>query len=81
MTAPKMTLASMSAGVAHDRAYVGEVQVDQSRDRDEVGDALHALAQNIVGHLERLDDGRALLDHLQQAIIGDDDEGVDLLAS
>src|SRR5262245_13054160 len=32
------------AGVLHDRADVGEVEVDEPRQRDEVADALHALA-------------------------------------
>jgi hypothetical protein len=67
-------------GLAHDRAHVGEVEVDQAGHGDEVGDALHALAQNVVGDPERVDDRRALLDHLQQAVVGDDDERVDLVA-
>ena len=67
-------------GVAHDRAHVGEVEVDQARDRDQVGDALHALAQHVVGLAERVQDAGAALDHLQQAVVGDRDQGVDLLA-
>ncbi len=37
------------AGVGHDRAHVGEVEVDQAGDRDQVGDPLDALAQDVVG--------------------------------
>ncbi len=47
------------AGVVHDRADVGEVEVDQAGDRDQVGDALDALAQDVVGLAERLEDRRA----------------------
>ena len=43
------------AGVGHGRAHVGEVEVDQRRQRDQVGDALDALAQDVVGDLEGLD--------------------------
>ncbi len=65
--------------VAHDGSDVGEVQVDEPRNSDEVGDALHALAKDVVGHLEGLDDGGTPLDHLKQAIVGDDYQGIDLL--
>ena len=50
------------AGVLHDRAHVGEVEVDQAGDRDQVGDALDALAQHVVGLAERVEDARAALD-------------------
>ena len=68
------------AGVAHDRAHVGEVEVDQAGDRDQVGDALHALAQDVVGLAEGLEDAGAALDRLQQLLVGDDDQGVDVVA-
>ena len=42
------------AGVAHDRAHVGEVEVDDPGHRDQVGDALDALAKDVVGHPERV---------------------------
>jgi hypothetical protein len=35
--------------LGHDRPHVGEVEVDEARQRDEVRDALHALAQHVVG--------------------------------
>ena len=70
------------AGVLHDGAHVGEVEVDQARHGDEVGDALHALAQDVVGVLERLDHAGAALHDLEQPVVGDDDDGVgDLLAA
>ena len=46
--------------------------------RDQVGDALHALAQDVVGDLEGLDHRGLLVEHLEQAVVGDDDQGVDL---
>ena len=64
------------AGVVHDRAHVGEVQIDEAGHGDEVGDALHALPQDVVGVLERLDDARVALDDLEQAVVGDGDDRV-----
>ena len=46
--------------------------------RDQVGDALHTLAQDVVGHLEGLDHRSLLVEHVEQAIVGDDDQRVDL---
>ena len=66
------------AGVLHDRADVREVEVDEAGDGNEVGDALDALAQGVVADAEGVDHGRLLVDDLEQAIVGDDDEGVDL---
>ena len=68
------------AGVVHDRAHVGEVEVDQAGDRDQVGDALHALAQDVVGLAEGVEDRRAPLDDRQQLLVGDHDQRVDVLA-
>ena len=68
------------AGVAHDRAHVREVEVDQPGHRDQVGDALDALAQHVVGDAEGVDDRGALLDDLEQPVVRDDDQRVDLLA-
>ena len=67
------------AGVAHDRAHVREVEVDQAGQRDQVGDALHALAQHVVGDAERVHHRGALLEHRQQAVVGDHDQRVDVL--
>ena len=58
------------AGVGHDRAHVGEVEVDQARERDQVRDALDALAQHVVGDAERLDHRRLLVEHRQQRLFG-----------
>src|SRR3954470_10342510 len=68
------------AGVLHDRADVGEVEVDKTRDRNEVRDALHALAQDVVGLAEGVEDGRAALDDREQLLVRDHDQRVDHLA-
>ena len=66
------------AGVAHRRAHVGEVEVDHPRERDQLGDPLDALAQDVVGDLEGLDHRRRLGEDGQQALVRDDDQRVDL---
>ena len=45
---------------------------------DQVGDALDALAQDVVGHPERVHDRRLLLDDLEQPVVLDHDQRVDL---
>ena len=66
-------------GVGHDHLHVGEVGVDHAGGGDEVGDALHALQQHLVGHLEGVDHRRLLVGDGEQPVVGDDDLGVDLL--
>ncbi len=68
-----------ASGLAHDRLHVGEVEVDEAGDRDEIADALHALAQHVVHHAEGVDDRGLLVDHLAQPVVRDGDQGVDLL--
>ena len=60
--------------------HVREVEVDEAGDRDQVRDPLDALAQHVVRHAERVDDRRVLVDHLQQPVVLDHDQGVDVLA-
>ena len=66
------------AGFGHDRPHVGEVEVDHGGQGDQVGDPLHALAEDVVGDLEGLDHRGLLVEHVEQAVVGDDDQGVDL---
>ena len=68
------------AHAVHDRLHVGEVEVDLAGDGDEVGDALHRLAQDVVGDLERLVERRAALDEVEQPLVRDGDERVDRVA-
>lgn len=67
-------------GTLHDGLDVGEVEVDQSRRRDEVGDALDTGEQDLVGAAERVEHRDGAVADRQQPVVGDDDEGVDLLA-
>src|SRR5205814_7254101 len=67
------------AGVGHDGPDVGEVNVDNTRRGDEIGDAFDRLAEDLVTGGEGRSAGRILVDHGQEAVIRDDDEGVDLL--
>ena len=67
-------------GVAHDRPDVGEVQVHEAGLRDQVGDPLHALSEDVVRHPERLDDRGLTLDDLQQPVVLDHDQRVDAVA-
>src|SRR4051794_6855297 len=66
--------------VAHDRAHVCEIEVDEAGHRDEVADALHALAQDVVGDAKRVEHRRRALEHLEQPVVRDDDDGVADLA-
>ncbi len=68
------------ACIPHDRAHVREVEVDETRDGDEIGDALDALPEDVVDHAEGLRHRRRRLDDLKQPLVLDDDERVDLLA-
>ena len=68
------------AGIRHDRAHVGEVDVDHARDEDEVRDTLHAVVENLIGGTERLHHRQVLIAQLEQAVVRDDDEGVADLA-
>src|SRR6267378_804469 len=63
-------------GVLHDRLDVGEVEVDDARLGDKVGDALDALAENVVRHAERFLEGRLGAGDLCEPVVGDDDERV-----
>src|SRR4029077_7804616 len=57
-----------------------EVEVDYAGLRYEVRDALHALAQDVVGHPEGLFQRRLGAGDLGEPVVGDDDERVDLAA-
>ena len=60
--------------------HVGEVQVDQPRDQNEIRDPLDGLMQNIIGHAERLGQRRGAIDRRQQTLVGDGDDRVDAFA-
>ena len=64
----------------HDRLDVGEVEVDQARGGDQVGDAGDALQEHLVGGLEGVEHRDVAVGDRQQPVVGDDDQRVDLLA-
>jgi len=66
------------AHASHGRLDIGEVTVDDTGDRDDVGDALNALAEHIVGDAETLEETGILGDG-KQLLIGNDDKSVDAL--
>src|SRR6478672_11931335 len=68
------------ARLAHDRPHVGEVEVDEAGDGDQVGDPLHALSEHVVGEPKCLDHRRLALDDLEQAVVLDHDQSVHPLA-
>src|SRR5690606_34901890 len=59
-------------GVVHDHLHVGEVGVDEAGRGDEVGDALHALEEDLVGHLERVQHRRLVVGDGEQPVVRDD---------
>jgi hypothetical protein len=81
-------VAPRGAAHAHERqalvgehpAGVGEVDVDEARDQDEVGDGLDRVQEHLIDLLEGLHEARGLGDHVDEARVGDHDERVDPLA-
>ena len=67
------------ARALHDRLHVGEVEVDQTRGRDQVGDALDTGQQHLVGAAEGVEHRYVAVADRQQSVVRDDDEGVDLV--
>ena len=65
------------ARVFHDSRHVREVQVDELRHADQLGNALHATAQHIVRDAERIGERDALVGNLLESLIRDDDQRVD----
>jgi hypothetical protein len=66
--------------VGHHALDVGEVEVDQPWCGDEVGDARDTLQEHLVGLLERVEHAHLPVADRQQPVVGDDDEGVHLVA-
>ncbi len=68
-----------AAHAAHDRLHVGEVDVDDAVQRDEVADALDGLEQHLVGLAEGVDEGEVVVAEHQELLVRDRDERVDVL--
>ena len=61
----------------HDGADVGEVAVDDAGHRDDVADALHGLAQDVVRDAKRLEEAGSRFHGFQQPLVGNHDDRVD----
>ena len=68
------------ACILHDGLDILEVEVDDARDLDEVGNALYALTENVIGDAECVCKRNALLADELQSFVRDDNEGIDVLA-
>ena len=66
------------AHLVHHRADVGEVEVDDAGADHQVGDALDALVEHVVGEREGLGEGGLLVGQPEQVLVRDDDQGVDV---
>ncbi len=69
-----------AAGAGHHRLHVSEVEVDQPRRGDQVGDALDTGEQHLVGGPEGIHHADVAVTELQQPVVRDHDEGVALVA-
>ena len=60
-----VSLAAADTDVLHDSLDIGEVEVDDRRHIDQVGNTLHCLLQHFVRFLERIGHGRPSVNDLQ----------------
>ena len=67
------------AHLLHDRADVGEVEVDEPGRHDQVRDAPDGLCHHAVRNLEGLQQRRGLARDAEKPLVRDDDEGIDLV--
>jgi hypothetical protein len=66
-------------GASHNGFDVGEVDVDEARHRDELGNALYALSENFVDNGKSLEERSFFIYQLQEPIVMDGDDGVDFI--
>ena len=67
------------AHLAHDRADVGEVEIDEALLDHEVGDGGDAGVEHLIGHGEGVREGRLLVGDAEQVLVRDDDQRIDRL--
>ena len=67
------------AHLAHHRADVGEVEVDQARHHHQIGDPANARMEDVVRHLESLGKGRLLIGDPEQVLVRNDQQRIDEL--
>ena len=65
--------------ICHDTANVGKVEVDETRDSNEVGNTGNTELQNLVCHIECIIDGCVFISNVEELIIGNYDQGVNIL--
>ncbi len=68
------------ARVLHNGLDVREVEVNQTWNGNKIRNSLDARAQHLIGEVVGLNNGEIFLGDLQQAIIGDNNEGIHRLA-
>ena len=66
------------AGILHYGAHIGEVQVNQAGDGDDLGDGLNAVAQNFIGQAESAVNAGLLIADVEQAVVRDEHQGIDI---
>jgi len=67
------------AHLAHHRADVGKVEIDQPRHHHQIGDRTDALLKHFIRQLERFFEGRLSLGHQEQVLVGNDDQRIDMM--
>ena len=60
----------------HNGFHIGKIAVDDSRNGNDVRNALDSLAQNVVGDAKGVKETRAPLDGVHQAFVGNHDHGI-----
>ena len=68
-----------AAHVAHDGLHVGEVDVDDPVEGDEVADPADGLVEDLVGLAARVDEGEVVVAEEDELLVRDRDERVDVL--
>ena len=65
--------------VGHNRLYIREVQINQGRQVNQVGNSLYRLLQNLICLLQSIRHGCTAIHNLQQLVIGDHNQGIHAL--
>ena len=65
--------------VLHNRLHIGEIQIDQRRQIDQVRDSLYRLLKHLVGLLQSVRHGSSPVHNLQKFIVGDHNQGIHVL--
>ena len=65
--------------VLHDRLYIGKVEIDQSRQIDQIGDTLDSLLKNLICFLQCFRHRRSAVYDLKKLIVRDHDQCIHIL--